>query len=258
MATLKITQRVMIRILAAAKKADDKECMGLLAAPRGSSVVTAMCLLPAPASSAHATADPMVIKQGTEALLARRLVPKGLWHSHGHFSVFHSATDHVTLHRLLPAMAASNFERPRAPVLAPIVTAPDAAVLPTMDGQALRFSLVGAAIPGMDAHERAVWESITTSFVEAAHEPQARLEAIHLHLEGSGVVVSLAIPEGASVICQKEDSAAFRYARLYSVVVNSAGESCAECLTIHDIEGRSLIQQKPCDIDMTEDDDGTL
>src|SRR5262249_51853973 len=120
------------------------------------------------------------------------------------------------------------------------------------------FSLVGAAIPGMAAHERVAWESVTTSFREDEHESQARIKASSLHLEGGGVVVSLAIPDGASVVCQQEDSAAFRYARLYSLVVNSSGDSCAECLMIRDIEGYSLIQQEPCDINIIEDDDGAL
>lgn len=258
MATLAMTQRAMTRILAAAKKADANECMGLLAGPRGLPLVTAARLLPATASAAHATADPVAIKQCAEALLARRLVPKGLFHSHGHLHVFHSATDHATLNRLLPAMAPWNFQRPGAAIRAPTVIAPDAAILPTADGQVMRFSLVGAAIPGIDAHQRAAWDSITTSFGAAEHAPQARLEATHLHLEGSRVVVSLGIPEGASVSCQQEDNAPFRCAYLYSLVVNSAGERCAECLIIRDIEGHSLIQQEPCDIDLSEDSDGTL
>ncbi len=258
MATLKITQSAMTRVLAAARKADKQECMGLLAAPRDSSIVTVMQLLPATASEAYATADPVAIKQCAEALLARRLVPRGLWHSHGYFSVFHSATDHTTLHRLLPAMAPWSFERPRPTILAPTVTASDTATLSTVDGQVLRFSLLGTAIPGLEAYERVRWDSISTRFVETDQAPQARFEATCLHLEGGGVVISLGIPEGASVICQKEDNAPFRCARLYSLVINSAGERCAECLIIHDIEGRSLVQQEPCNIDVSEDDDGTI
>lgn len=257
MATLSIAPRTLDRILAAARVADDQECMGLLAGPSGSPIVTAMLRLPATASSAHAMAEPTAILQSAEVLRARHLVPKGLWHSHGRFGVFHSGTDHATLNRLLPAMAPWNFERPRAAILAPTVTAPDAALLPTLDGQVWHFSLLGAAIPDLDAHEQAVWDSIVTHFTKTEGEPRAVFAVTHLHLEGGGVALTLEIPEGASVVCQKQDRASFRHASLYSLVVNSRSEQCAECLIVYEIDDQYLTQQEPCEVATIEDDDGT-
>jgi len=250
--------RTFARILAAARVADDQECMGLLAGSSSSPVVTAMLQLPATASSAHAMAEPAAILQGAEALRARRLVPKGLWHSHGRFGVFHSGTDHATLRRLLPAMAPWNFERPRAAILAPTVTAPDAALLPTLDGQVWHFALLGAALPDREAHERVVWDSMRTHFTKTEDEPRAVLAMTHLHLEGGGVALTLGIPEGASVICQQQDRASLRRASLYSLVVNSQGDQCAECLMVYDLDGQSLTQQEPCAVTLLEDTDGTL
>lgn len=253
MTTLTITRQLIDRIRSAALAAGANECMGLLASPLGSGAVTEMCLLPATASVAHAEAAPAAIKQCAEELLARRLVPRGIWHSHAHGAVFHSQTDQSTMHRLLPAMAAWNFERPRVSLLAPTITAPDTAVLPIVDGRILTFSLLGAPIPGMEAHERTAWAGITISFGEAQPEPRAIFAATHLQLEGGGVVATLGIPDGTSVTSRKEDSVPLSIARVYSLVVNRWGAACAECLMIYEIDGHSLTQQQPCPIEIIED-----
>lgn len=254
MTTLHITRHLLEQIQLAAVYADGRECMGLLASPAGSTVITEMRLLPAVVSASSAEAAPMAIKRCAEELTTHSLVPRGLFHSHGHFGVFHSSTDQSTLGRLLPAMAAWSFKRLPARVLAPTVTGPDEAVLPMADGHVLTFMLLGPPIPGVEANERAAWTSIHTHFVETSpQEPQARHTAIHLHLEGGGMAVTLAVPEGASISCRKEDFAPLRVACLYSLVVNSRGEACAEALFVYDIDGQCLTQQEACEIKMVED-----
>ena len=97
-----------------------------------------------------------------------------------------------------------------------------------------------------------------THFTKTEDEPRAVLARTHLHLEGGSVALTLGIPDGASVICQHQDCASFRRASLYSLVVNSQGDQCAECLMVYDLDGQYLTQQEPCVVTLLEDTGGTL
>ncbi len=111
---LKITHGLLHAIDVEVQLADSFECLGLLASERGADWVTDMEVLPARASASHAEAAPIAVARAAESLRSRGLVPRGLWHSHGHLPVFHSGTDHGTIDRLLPGMAAWNLTRDSA------------------------------------------------------------------------------------------------------------------------------------------------
>lgn len=241
-------------LVACARAAGRIECMGLLASPMAGSCpeITAACLLPAQASRSHAVAEPVVIKQAMVKLQAGRLRPRGLWHSHADHPVYSSATDNLTVARLLPAMAEWNFQRPRPAWLAPVVTGPDQAVLPLLDGQSLHFTLLGPEVPGLEANEQVAWSGITTSFSQQCR-PRVLQEADLLRLEAGGVTLTLGIPEGASLRSQRQEIAAVRTAQMGSLVVNNRGESYAEVLVIHDLGGQALMHKEPCAVELIED-----
>jgi proteasome lid subunit RPN8/RPN11 len=248
MRTLRMTKETMAYILDAARAANGNETMGLLAGRRGSDAVTDARVLQANASGTYAEAEPMTIKRCADELVTSRLIPKGLWHSHGNLGVFHSGIDNRTMKQLLPAMAPWNFERPRPMVPAPTVTDMDSAVLPLPDSQVLRFTLLEPPINGMEGNTRVQWSDISTRFGDVLEKPRAILEDDHLVLEGGSVLLLLGIPEGASITSRKEDHAPLRIATLYSLVVNNHGKTHAECLVVHDIDGYQVLQQEPCTI----------
>jgi hypothetical protein len=164
--------------------------------------------------------------------------------------VYHSATDLETVARLLPAMAGWNFERPPPAFPAPAVTGPDSAVLPLADGRVLHFTLAGPEVPCLGARQRAAWDRVVTAFGRPARAPRAVQGVSLLQLQAGAVTLRLGIPDGASVTALVEDRAPFRRARLYSLVVNNRGESCAEELVVNDLEGRSLMDKAPCGIEI--------
>ena len=94
------------------------------------------------------------------------------------------------------------------------------------------------------------WRSITTRFRERPAIPRAVTNSGCLHLVGGPVVLTLGLPFGSTLESQVVDRAHARSAHLYSLVVNAAGEAYAEVLTIHDIDGQSIIQQAPCSIEV--------
>jgi hypothetical protein len=211
--------------------------------------VTEVVLLPATASAVQAEAAPIDIKECMQRLLARGRVPRGLWHSHVG-PVYHSATDHATVTRWLPSMAAWNIEPRSAPhqIQQPTLTGPDTARLPLADGHVVHFTLLGPPIPGLAAHQRATWRAVSIDLRRTGQRPRATLTPPLLRLEAGGVAVSLLLPDGASIAARREDAAAYRVARVYSLVVNGRGETCAACLTIYEIGTECLTQQKPCAI----------
>jgi proteasome lid subunit RPN8/RPN11 len=252
MITLKIRRAVLERLHEHARRAGRNECMGLLAcrqqAPPGN--VTAHCRLRAEASPGHAEANPEVVLRAAQRFHDRHLRPVGLWHSHGLHDVYHSHTDDTTIVRLLPAMAEWNFERPPLPLSTPAITAPDSAVLPLADGQLLRCTLLGPQIPGLDAHECVQWQRIATRFARADSKPRMTQKGRTLILKGDRVILRLEVPEGASLVTCVEDLAPYRRAQLFSIVVNQQGDTFAEALVVHDVEGETLLEKKPCEIEI--------
>jgi proteasome lid subunit RPN8/RPN11 len=236
------------KIIGRAQRSSPNECIGLLARRPVDAwdMATAICQLPAAATPDFARAAPIDISLAVHKLRKRGLVPSGIWHSHGEGSVHHSLQDDETIARILPAMAEDNYQRPTdaTAVFAPIVTAPDEAELPLPDGTMRHFTLLGPLLPGLDGRQRIAWKSIATRFRERPVLPRAVFKMGFLHLAGGQVVLSLGLPEGSTVESQVVDRAPLRTAHLYSLVVNAKGETHLEVLTIHDIEGRSFVQQK--------------
>lgn len=249
-----ISKQLFDRIVRHAKRSAPDECMGLLArrSQGHPGLVTAACLLPAVATPSKAEASPIDIRSAVVGLMGRGLVPFGLWHSHGGGGVHHSTVDDETTLRLLPAMAEMNFERPCTMPLVPCVTAPDEADLPLPDGTTLHFTLLGRALPGLDARERIAWSSISARF----RDEKARPRAVHgngrLHLIGGPVVLSLGLPYGSTLESRVVDRAPVRSARLFSLVVNTDGEAYTEVLVMHDIEGRPIIGKQTCALEIVE------
>jgi proteasome lid subunit RPN8/RPN11 len=247
---LVLTPHALETGLRAVRAAGAHECMGLLASRPGVRAVTEVVQLPAAASAVQAEAAPVAIKECMQRLLARGRVPRGLWHSHVG-PVYHSDTDHATVTRWLPSMAAWNMERRPAPhqIQQPTLTGPDTARLPLADGHVVHFTLLGPSIPGLAAaHQRATWRAVSVDFRRAGQRPRATLTPPLLRLEAGGVAVSLLLPDGASITARREDAAPYRVARVYSLVINGRGETCAECLTTYEIGTECLTQQKPCAI----------
>ena len=252
---MSILQVVMDRIQEWAADAGRDECMGLLAAsPAGDPfLITSACRLAAEASGSHAVADPVAIKRAADRLSARRAAVRGIWHSHGLHGVFHSATDDDTAERILPAMAEAAFRRPRHAWPAPAVVASDRALLPLPDGRVQSFVLVGPPVDGLDGYEPAAWSRVVTTFRKARHAPRAVQEGDALHLEGCGVRLSLGVPEGASVLSGREDTAALRTATLFSLVVNLRGDRYAEALVVREADGQTWLDRGPCAIEVVGD-----
>jgi proteasome lid subunit RPN8/RPN11 len=243
---LTIDKNVMERIFGAARDAGNNECMGLLASPRGSVMVTEMRLLPAIASATHAEASPLALRACVEELLENGLIPCGIWHSHGGMQVFHSGTDHGTMERLLPAMAGWHFERSPHVVLSPAVTAPDAALLPLKDGRLIVFEVVG---PGACGNELGKWAAVSTKFTGKPDAvPVAGFDGASLNMESNGVRIELGVPEGATVHSRVEDRAPYRSSTLYSLVVNTRRERFAECLEVKEFGGRCQTRVTACEV----------
>ncbi len=246
---LMIGKNVMEKIFGAARSAGNNECMGLLASPRDSVMVTEMRLLPAAATATHAEASPMALRVCAEELVKNGLIPRGIWHSHGRMEVFHSGTDQGTMERLLPAMAGWHFKRPSHVVLSPAVTAPDEALLPLKDGRVIVFEIVGPSLPGGCGNELGGWGGVATNFTgKSGAEPTAGFDGTKLRMESNGVRVELEVPEGAIVHSRVEDRAPYRYSTLYSLVVNTRRELFAECLEVKDFGGQSQTWVNACEV----------
>jgi hypothetical protein len=178
----------------------------------------------------------------------------GIWHSHGRGGVHHSLVDDEMMGRILPAMAEENYRRPCDALLTPLVRAPDEAELPQEDGTIHQFTLLGPALPGSDGRQRIRWKTIDTRFRDRPVRPRAVVSPAYLHLSGGQVVLTLGLPAGATLESQVVDRAFVRTADLYSLVVNAAGETYVNVLTMHDIGGRTVFEQNTCSIQFTGDD----
>jgi proteasome lid subunit RPN8/RPN11 len=141
-----------------AREAAPLEMMGFLGARPGEAVVSHALLLRARASAAFAEADPLAVREAVEKMTQLGYVPRGIFHSHGHGSVFHSGTDKATIARLFPAIADRNWRATDPPCRAPVVADQDIVFIPTGYGAAnLKVSLLGAPIPGIGGYERVGW-----------------------------------------------------------------------------------------------------
>jgi proteasome lid subunit RPN8/RPN11 len=246
---LTIKEEILERIFGAAANAGSNECMGLLGSERGSPEVSHMCLLPATASATHAEAEPLALRMSIGRMLADKLIPRGMWHSHGKMDPFHSGTDHQTMERLLPGMAAWTFERPPHAIASPTVTGPDSAALPLSDGRLMMFTVIGDPLPDGYGHELSRWGSVSTDFVgEPYLGPKAIFGSPGLILEGNGVRVELTIADGATVQSRIEDKAPYRISTLYSLVVNTRRETFAECLHVMEFGDRCRTWVASCDV----------
>lgn len=247
---LTIQDRALDAILTAARDADQHECMGLLASDGNSdsTVVSAACLLPADVSTAHAEATPESLWRAAQLLRRQRLIPLGIWHSHGALSVYHSTTDDQTVVRLLPGMLEWSLRRPKSWIEAPVLTASDEAAIPLNDGRWLTLTLIGPKLPGLNASERVPWSSVEFSFDGSTPGPHAKVEGATVHLISGGVCLKLGIPDGASVQALSEDRDVVRAAHLYSLVVNRRGDKYAEMLTVCDLDGTPILSKDHCEI----------
>src|SRR5262249_12879708 len=81
-------------------------------------------------------------------------------------------------------------------------------------------------------------------------------DAGHLRLNGGGVVITLGLPEGATLTSRIIDLSPVRIACLYSLVVNRHRETYAEVLTVYDLDGQSFTEQHPCAVEILADSPG--
>jgi proteasome lid subunit RPN8/RPN11 len=246
---LLILSRVLREMHRAARAHNNDECMGLLTSLPGETAITGAYLLDAEVAPAHAEADPMALKHAADEIRASGQVARGLFHSHGRHPVFHSGTDHTTVHRILPAMAEANFER-HGGRATPWIAEPGHAALPLADGRVLAYRL--AARPGSFDYEPE-WTSIRFARRDTT-EPTAMHTAGRLELAAGGVALICGLPEGVTLTSTVSDDAPSRTARLYSVVVNCAGDYEAKCLVVAEIGGEAFVRLDPCEILDVDDD----
>jgi hypothetical protein len=69
------------------------------------------------------------------------------------------------------------------------------------------------------------------------------------------VVLTLGLPDRSTLESRLGDRAPVRWAHLYSLVVNTAGDAHLEVLTIHDMDGHSIIEHHPSSIEIIGDAD---
>jgi len=246
---LKITAGAMRQIDAVVRVADLAECMGLLGSEPGGDTVTSIEVLRARATAASAEASPLAVKRAADAMAARAIVPRGIWHSHGRLDVFHSGTDIATIHRLLPTMAMHGYVRDLS-TAAPAVEGRDTAVLPMSDGRLMLFTLVSEPIPGTDLSEPATWTRVSVDYAPTGAEPSAELSAKSLRLMSAGVIVLLEVPPCAAVERRIVDRATMRQARLFSLVVNTRRHRYAQCLVVTDVDGDTTTKLVDCEVEV--------
>jgi len=221
------------------------ECVGLLTSAPGEVPVTGAYLLDARETPASAEAAPLALKKAADDIRRRSQIPRGMFHSHSNFQVFHSGTDTETIHRLLPAMAEPNFVRV-AEIQTPWVESPNQAVVPVPDGQVMVIRLEPRDSSSA-AFQAPSWRG--TRYVAAdAKETGARLRADHIELVSGGMALILDLPEGCSISSRLEDHALVRIARLFSLVVNNAGDIEAKCLVMAEAGGETFFRLDPCEV----------
>jgi len=241
--TVLIHSRVLREMHRAARAHNHDECMGLLTSLPGEPAITGAYLLDAEVAPAHAEADPIALKHAADEIRASGQVARGMFHSHGKHAVFHSGTDHDTVHRILPAMAEANFERHGTPG-GPWTAGPGHAALPLADGRVRTYHLsakVGSFEETLD------WTTIRFSRRDTA-QPTATHTTGLLELAVGGVVLSCGVPESATLTSTESDDAPARTARLYSVVVNCAGDYEAKCLVVAEFGSEGFVRFEPCEI----------
>ena len=252
---LTITVRAMRQIDALVRVADATECMGLLGSEPGTDTVTSIEILQARATPSSAEASPLAVKQAADAMAARSIVPRGIWHSHGRHGVFHSGTDIATIHRLLPTMAMHGYRRDVC-TPAPAVEGRDTAALPLPDGRVMLFTLTSEPIPGTDLSEPATWSRVCVEYPRTPSGASAEMTATDLRLTSAGVSLRLGIPPGAGVERRIVDRATMRHARLFSLVVNTRRDRYAQCLVVTDLAGDTTTRLFDCEIVVAEEDAG--
>jgi proteasome lid subunit RPN8/RPN11 len=245
---LNLTTDLMARIDAQADEAGVNECMALLASPPSADAINDMEMLEATASPSSALAAPLAVKHAVDALRSRGLVPRGIWHSHGHGPVFHSGTDHATIDRLLPAMAEWCVERDPPTVATPAIDGPDSAVLPLPDGRLIRLALRPTPVPDSEMLEPQRWSRVDVDLLDASEAASVVITAAHLRLGAGHVALRLGIPDAVTVETTTVDPEQTRIARLYSLVVNAHQERYAQCLVVVERAGDSITHLGDCPI----------
>ncbi len=251
---LRITAEAIAAVRKAAEAAGQDECMGVLAGRAGTDLVTEAMVLPAEASACHAEAEPLGIARTLAAIAERGLVPKGIFHSHACLGVFHSGTDEATIRRLFPQMATQDFRRPKPGTLAPTIES-DRAVVPLPDGRCLEVTLLGQRIPETNAHERVSWGKGEISFEPDAVGADVGItdQGSRLRVASGGVVMTLPVPEDATLTISKVDRALYRIAHVYSLVVNRAGGAEARCLAVYALNGERIVREAACELEVVGD-----
>ena len=247
---LPIERPTLESIFRAAKRAGPREVMGLLANdPRRSPSINVAVILPAEASFSHAEAEPIHLRRAVERLQEQQLRICGIWHSHGNLRPYHSVTDDELVSRLMPALAEQAWERPQLSITAPTLTGPDTALIPLADGRVLQVELRGPAVPEMPgAFERCRWTVVDWRFDAALVTPELIQSSEQLALRAGGVELSVGLGTQCSVQTAVLDPATYRYARLYSLVVNRRRETYAETISVHERKGDIQIVQEVCQV----------
>jgi len=240
---LRIDRQVLREIHGIARAHGADECMGLLCSLPRETAISSAYLLAAETAPGHAETEPLAIKHGAEEIRASGQTPRGVFHSHGKLAVFHSAVDDTTMRRILPAMADSVVER-FGGLTTPWTAEPGQAALPLPDGRVRVFRLTAGPVTcGAEVE----WTGIRLERRETA-EPAATHRVGELELAAGGIVMKLGVPEGASLTAIDSDTAPARVARLYSLVVNCAGEFDARCLELTEIGAETSVKFEPCEI----------
>jgi len=247
--TVRIHSQVLRELHSTARAHGSDECMGLLIGDPGEQAIAGAYLLEAESSPGHAEAEPITLKRAAAEIRAGGQIVRGIFHSHGKHPVFHSATDHATVARILPALAETNFERSGTRPT-PWLAGPGHAVLPLADGRVRTYALSAppdSLDPAPDwTHVR--FERRETEKNTAVHTAES------LVLAAGGLALTLGLPDGATLSAVVSDPATARLARLFSVVVNCSGDFEAMCLIVAEVGAESFEKLLPCEILAVEGD----
>ena len=254
MKNLRIADPMLRRIHALAHAAGKLECMGLLARKPDEDFASVALPLPSESTRASAVAAPLHIAQTIAKLQHDGLVPIGLYHSHGDFAVFHSGTDDETTRRMLPSFASFNFKR-RAVCGPPLIRSCDEAILPQSDGYQLRILLTGESIVGTSDRLRLRWAHVSVHYPnDGDGEPQLTISRDTLILSNCDIAIHLRLPAGGAVaIIREENDAVYKVATMFSLVVNNRGDEHCERLVVREIQGESIVELGPCQIERLTD-----
>jgi hypothetical protein len=245
---LKIAAQTMQGLVDLAAFRPHLENFCLLATPaNATSLITTFCKLPAEATGSSAIASGVLIRGALERIEAIDNVAVGVCHSHGRHTVFHSGTDDRMIELLFPMLAAKSLQ-PRGMSLEPQLLDQDRAQVVTQDGRLLQVRLCGEDFGAGFA--RRAWLSFHVVMHDLC-QPHVRYAHPWVEVVGQRSTLVLGVPD----LCKVDITTAFaphRAATLYSMVVNGRGDTCAEGVTVFDLNGHTLIEREVVEIETVE------